>query len=119
MKTITRSEKEVVRFPQIGITLSLLEIHGSAVQIGVDAPSEILLAEIGQTAEESVMQGWLPRDIRHDLRNELHAIRVGMDLVREEIAAGRSDEARETLSEINDALERVDKHPVLNPGGTS
>ena len=118
MKTITRSEKEVVRFPQIGITMRLLEIHDEAVQIGVDAPSEIVMAEIDQADGDAAILGWLPGDVRHDLRNELHAVRVGMDLLREELDASKTDEALETLREISDALIRIDAHPLLNPKGT-
>jgi hypothetical protein len=118
MKRITRSENESVAFPQLGLTLRLLEIRDDDIEMGVDAPAGIVLADVGQNTSETQVSGWLPRDVRHDLRNELHAIRVGVDLLRDELLAGKSDEARLTFTEINEALERVERHPSLNPNRT-
>ncbi len=41
MLVITRRENEKIIFPNIGITVQLLETRGNSAKIGIEAPKEI------------------------------------------------------------------------------
>ena len=41
MLVLSRRTKETIRFPELDITIEILQIKGSNVRVGIDAPIEI------------------------------------------------------------------------------
>lgn len=119
MLILTRRTKEQISFPELGITVQFLRIRSGQARVGVDAPADvrIIRGEIESApATPSVSQSLtsLPRTVRHAIRNELHQISVGMHLYRELAAQGLSEEARETFSDLQEAIVRLDTNRWLN-----
>ncbi len=119
MLVITRRSSDCISFPQVGITVHFIRVQGGSAKVGVDAPRDIVIVrdEIADdpNAAAQLRQQWLhlPREVRHEIRNELHAISVGIHLYREQLKAGVEEEASETFSEIQEAIRRLDENDVL------
>lgn len=119
MLVLSRRSKEKLSFPELGITVHFLRIQSGAVKVGVDAPPSIKIvrdeiAEAGKQAEATRRQLLrLPREVRHDIRNELHSISIGLHLYQEQMRVGAAEDARETFEEITAAVRRLDENDVL------
>lgn len=119
MLVLSRRSKEKLSFPELGITVHFLRIQSGAVKVGVDAPPSIKIvrneiAKAGEQAEETRRQLLrLPREVRHDIRNELHSISIGLHLYQEQMRVGAAEDAKETFDEIIAAVRRLDENDVL------
>ena len=119
MLVLTRRSKEQISFPQVGITIHFIRVHAGQVKIGVEAPRDVSIVrnevdDGGATAElvrKQLLR--LPRHVRHDIRNELQEISIGLYLYKELIDAGLEKEANETFAALQDALKRLDANDVL------
>ncbi len=127
MLVISRRTSDRISFPQVGITVHFVRVQGGTAKVGIDAPRDIVIVrdEVSDNPEaaEKLREQWslLPKEVRHEIRNELHAISIGLHLFREQVKAGASDEATDTFREIQGAIERLDDNDVLkspNTGGT-
>lgn len=119
MLVITRRSSDCISFPQVGVSVHFLRVQGGSAKVGIDAPQDISIVrdEIADNplASAQLRQQWLrlPREVRHEVRNELHAISVGMHLYREQIKSGVELEAQETFEEIQEAIRRLDENAIL------
>lgn len=120
MLVLTRRTNEHLSFPDVGITIHFIRIQSGSAKIGVDAPLHIQVVrnesypdEAGRAEELRRDLLRLPRKIRHDIRNELHAIGVGLHLYREQMRLGMLAEADETFQIVQDSLKRLDENHVL------
>ena len=119
MLVITRRSSEKISFPQIGITVHFIRVQGSSAKVGVDAPRDIVIVrdelEGGEVAATKMRDQWLslPREVRHEIRNELHALSVGLHLYKQQVAAGLNEDAEDTFGEIQNAISRIDDNEVL------
>ena len=55
----------------------------------------------------------LPQQVRHDIRNHLQAISIGVRLLRDELTTGDTKDAEETFAMIQEHLAVLTEHPVL------
>lgn len=123
MLVLSRKEHEKVCFPSLGITVQILRVKGSAVRIGVDAPTEvrIIREELDdhggerRPARSHVIR--LPRDLRHELRNELNSLSIGLHLLRHELDAGCQQDAEATFNKLVEHLERISGNKILSSSG--
>ncbi|MEO0530908.1 MAG: response regulator [Planctomycetota bacterium] len=119
MLVITRRSADKISFPQIGVTVHFIRVQGSAAKVGVDAPRDIVIvrdeAANDAAAVAKLREQWLrlPKEVRHEIRNELHAVSVGLHLLREQIRSGQESDAEETFTMVQDALARIDGNEVL------
>ena len=119
MLVITRRSNDRISFPQVGITVHFIRVQGGSAKVGIDAPRDIAIVrdEIADNpkAAAQLRQQWLrlPREVRHEIRNELHAISVGMHLYREQIKSGAESDAQETFVQIQEAIRRLDENEIL------
>lgn len=119
MLIISRKTSDKISFPQIGITVHFIRVQGGAAKVGVDAPRDIVIvrdeAADDTQAAAKIREQWLrlPKEVRHEIRNELHAVSVGLHLLREQYRAGLVAEADDTFHLVQDSLSRLDQHQVL------
>lgn len=119
MLVITRRSSDKVSFPQLGITVHFIRVQGSSAKVGIDAPRDIRIVrdEVASNpnAASRLREQWsrLPKEVRHDIRNELHAISVGLHLYKEQAKAGTAEDAADTFQEIQAAIRRLDENEVL------
>lgn len=119
MLVLSRRSKERLSLPDLGVTIHFLKIQGGSVKVGVDAPPEVRImrdevADISrrvETTRKHLLH--LPRKVRHDLRNELHAISVGLHLYQEQMKLGMVEDARKTFTDIMASIRRLDEHEVF------
>jgi len=120
MLVITRRSSDRISFPQIGVTVHFIRVQGGSAKVGIDAPRDIVIVrdELAEDPEAATLlrQQWLrlPKEVRHEIRNELHAVSVGIHLYREQLKAGVNDEAAETFALVQDSIRRIDENDVLN-----
>lgn len=119
MLVITRRSSEKISFPQIGVKLHFIRVQGSAAKVGIDAPRDILIVrdEVSDDKEAAAKlnEQWLrlPKEVRHEIRNELHALGVGIHLLREQLKLGLQEESEETFAAIQEAIDKIDSNKIL------
>lgn len=116
---ITRRSTDKISFPQVGITVHFIRVQGSSAKVGVDAPRDIAIvrdeAADDAAAVAKLREQWLrlPKEVRHEIRNELHAVSVGIHLLREQNRSGLQEDADETFGMIQESIARIDNNEVL------
>lgn len=125
MLVITRKSTDRISFPQLGITIHFVRVQGNAAKIGIDAPRDIVIVrdeveDDGSLIADKLRDQWrrLPKEVRHEIRNELHAISVGLHLYKQQNIAGLTADADETFVEIQNAIQRLDENNVLQSPST-
>ena len=102
MLVLSRRTNEEVRFPSLDIRVRVLKATG-AVKLGIDAPANvrILREEIEKAVSEVIPTqeqiARLPKEARHEIRNQLQTINIGLHLLREQINAGDETKAERTI----------------------
>lgn len=113
MLVLSRRVDETIAIPEVGITVQVLNIGGSRVKIGIEAPQDlgVLRGELApndiQALTTATSQYVLSRQEFHDLKNQLNAIRLTLHLVRRQREAGNHDAAETALSRLFGQFESV------------
>ncbi|MEZ6047408.1 MAG: response regulator [Planctomycetaceae bacterium] len=120
MLILSRRSKEKISFPQLGITIHFIRIQSGTAKVGVDAPLQVEIIRDEIRPEKSVQTRSvrdelleLPKNVRHNIRNELHVISVGAHLLKEQLEMGMKEEALDTFQTIQESLKRLDDNKVL------
>ncbi len=114
MLILSRRATETLRFPQLGISVSIISVKGSRVQVGIDAPPEIrvirheLEEQSNVSAAPSVSRGKAvglsstsraaANQANHRFRNQLNKATLGLHLAQKQLAAGQVETASRTLT---------------------
>ncbi len=113
MLVLSRRPAESIRFPQLGISVSIVSIKGNRVQVGVDAPPEIRVLrnelELSSSSEASLSQS------THEHRNRLNRAMLGLHLAQKQLAAGQIESADKTLSSALVRLAELDAATKAGP----
>ncbi len=120
MLVISRRENERFLFPNLGIAVQVIKVAGRVAKIGVEAPREIrvlreelldqsitarqLPAEIGE------LEKTLPRELRHEFRNRLNPISLGLQVAQKLIETSRFDELELLITKLVGQLKDLDGH---------
>ncbi|MGI9518979.1 MAG: response regulator [Pirellulaceae bacterium] len=122
MLVLNRKAEQKVSFPGLGITVQILRVQGSSVRLGIEAPMEVRVIRDELKAEdfgESHLQQTrvirLPAKLRHEFRNQLNALSIGLYLFKEEVDAGQHEDAEETFEQLVAHLEHICDNPSLSP----
>ena len=130
MLVLSRRIKETIRFPQLGISVSIVSVKGNRVQVGVDAPAEIQILRkelesavddmpgmrtmpTSSTAESEPYQQVTDKE-RHQFKNLLNRATLGLHLAQKQLAAGQAEAADQTLSAALVRLMELEKLGVPN-----
>lgn len=114
MLVISRKPEQTFRFPNLGITVDILQIKGKTVKVGIDAPRDIavLRGEIadGESKSSSADQHRSPeeRQRRHELRNHIHTTKLALFMLQRQLDAGNTEKAEQTLQRALNALGNLD-----------
>jgi carbon storage regulator CsrA len=114
MLVLSRRATESIRFPQLGISVSIVSVKGSRVQVGIDAPSEIKIirkelesatqpeswptAHTGKAVENRPASVGRSEQEQHEFKNRLNQATLGLHLAQKQLAAGSPNAASKTLS---------------------
>ena len=117
MLVISRRENERFLFPNLGIAIQVIKVAGRTAKIGVEAPREIRVLREELVENEDLealpeafagLEAALPKELKHDFRNRLNPISLGIHVVRQLIDKGRVDEVEPVLNKVVDALKKLD-----------
>ena len=104
MLVLSRGRNDKIVFPNLGITVEILNIASNKVRVGVDAPPSVtvlrheLAGEAGPAAQAESLNP--ARKLSHEIRNRLARRQPGAALVAEtaasQSAGGRRTDAAES-----------------------
>jgi carbon storage regulator CsrA len=113
MLVLSRGRNDKIIFPNLGITVEILNIAGNKVRVGVDAPKDVtvLRHELAVNAPSVPKPELLnpARKLSHDVRNRLHAANLALHLSQRLLQAGRSAEAEQTLQKALEEFAAVEE----------
>lgn len=111
MLVLSRKTDQKIVFPNLGVSLKLLSIRGNLAKIGIEAPKDlaILREEVLDGSEDVDTAPYVPRELRHDVRNSLNTIRLAVELFSRQMEAGLPDKAQSTFLKLVHELESLDK----------
>ena len=99
MLVLSRKNNESIHFPELAISLKILQIKNSSVRLGIEAPVEISVVR-GEINESLRTLSDYAKDSEHTLRNKLNELNVGIAFARKLIERGQVEAAAEKLSSI-------------------
>ena len=117
MLVISRRENERFLFPNLGIAIQVIKVAGKAAKIGVEAPREIrvLREELVDDSDANQLpevfaglEAAMPNTLKHDFRNRLNPISLGIQVVQQMIEKGRLDEIEPVLGKVVNSLKKLD-----------
>jgi carbon storage regulator CsrA len=117
MLILARRRNEKIVFPHLGVTVEILNIAGSSVRIGVQAPPDIkvLRQEVidreGECPEPPATAA--SQRLTLAMRSRLHTVGLTLQLAQQELNDGRSDRAERSLAEAVETLARLDRELAL------
>ena len=112
MLVLSRKENQRILFPHLGITVEVLHIQGSSVQVGVDAPQSVRVLREEVALREGVdmqKEVEIQRRARHALRNRLNAATLALHVLQKQIDAGDYSDAQATLEQTLDEFNTLDQ----------
>lgn len=136
MLVLSRRANETIRFPQLGISVSIVSVKGSRVQVGIDAPPEIqvLRRELEVDSMKS-LKSYHPKSpkepgdsarpasesgkARHDAKNRLNTAMLGLHLAQKQLAAGQVESADKTLANALARLAELECTALVSPAATT
>jgi carbon storage regulator CsrA len=114
MLVLSRGRNDKIVFPNLGITVEILNIASNKVRVGVDAPPNVtvLRHELAGDAGTAVLPGSPnpARKLSHEIRNRLHAASLALHLSQKLLQADRQAEAERTLQKALDEFGAVEEH---------
>ena len=126
MLVLSRKQDQKVSFPELGISVHILRVKGSSVRVGVDAPLEVRIIRDELEPQSNSKTGSrlprtrvirLPRNLRHELRNELNSLSIALHLFKEEMEAGHDKDADATFAKLVEYLERISDNKAFSREG--
>ncbi len=118
MLVLSRRNKEVIRFPEVGISIEILRIKGSSVRVGIEAPMEIsvIRGELGENEpRQTIRKISIPEADEHKFRNQLNSLTIASALTKKLMQAGRTGEACSQLEAAIGRLEQCGEETHCRP----
>ncbi|MCG6156985.1 response regulator [Rubinisphaera margarita] len=111
MLVLSRRADQQIVFPNLDVRLTVLQVKGKVVKLGIEAPKDVpilrpetcddLQFPSGVRLEQSSID-------RHQLRNHLNAINLGLRLFQKQTEVGRGQEAEKTMQRVIEELQKLD-----------
>lgn len=118
MLVLSRKLNEAIHFPDLGITVEVLDCTSSKVRVGVEAPFEIKILrdevvddETRRATEERVFR--VPQELRHELRNELNLLSLSLHVLRRKIERGEIETEDLSFDDLVRRVERIASHNTI------
>ena len=120
MLVLSRRPEDSIEFPELDITIEILQVKGSTVRVGIDAPLEIkvLRGELTSAGQSDVAKKIVVNAAEaHEIRNQLNNLTVAAALTKKLLAQGKTNLAADML---NDALDNLaNKNSAANANSFS
>jgi carbon storage regulator CsrA len=113
MLVLSRGRNDKIVFPNLGITVEILNIASNKVRVGIDAPPSVtvlrheLAGEAGSAAQADSLNPH--HKLSHEIRNRLHAANLALHLSQKLLQANRQADAERTLQKALDEFAAVEQ----------
>ena len=104
MLVVSRNENDRIVFPQLGISVEVIQLNRSKVKLGIDAPKsirvlrhELLDGETDSAIDPSVLD-IAEKMSKHELANQLNAAMLKLQLAAKMLEMGESQQGLERLT---------------------
>ncbi len=111
MLVLSRRADQQIVFPNLDIKVNVLQIKGKVVKLGIEAPRDvpILRPESCDDFDFTALQRNIEPGVdRHQLRNHLNAINLGLKLFQKQTEVGMESDAEKTMQRVIDELQKLD-----------
>ena len=114
MLVLSRGRNDKVVFPNLGITVEILNIASNKVRVGIDAPPNVAVLRHELVAagrpRSCCLAGSRPAPkLSHEIRNRLHAANLALHLSQKQLQAGLYPQAEKTLQKALDEFAAVEE----------
>lgn len=119
MLVLARQLNERIIMPTVQATIEVVAIKPNGVRLGIDAPPEVTILREEVLRRDGVAPGSLIRterdaesrlaQVRHVLRNRLHTIALGLELMRQQPRMHPSPELESMLHRMEDEVRTLDR----------
>jgi len=118
MLVLSRRVDDTIIFPDLGISIEILNLKGKNVRVGVDAPVEIkvLRGELNESKSNRFQSFGLSGETEHEVRNKLNTLNVATAFARKLIERGEYNLA---ANKLYAALNEIDGAPTEGVAGKS
>lgn len=105
MLILSRRPNEGIALPGLDVLIKVLSVRAGTCRIGLEAPPEVtvlrqeLLAEVGDVRKGYLLDR-VPRQIRHDILNEINAIQIGLTVISSLANEGKTNSIREVARQL-------------------
>lgn len=107
MLVLSRKVEDTIRFPELDITIEVVQIKGSTTRLGIKAPVEvnILRGELESDTDTPPRKKVLIEEgSDHEIRNKLNALTIAASFAKKLIASGNPNLAADKLEKAISGL---------------
>jgi carbon storage regulator CsrA len=114
MLVLSRRLKDTITFPELDIKIEILQVKGSSVRVGIDAPLEInvLRGEMVSSSKKEVVKRILvDAEEVHEVRNRMNSLTIAAGLAKDLLGRGEANMAATILNKALDSLDAQTVEP--------
>ncbi|WP_372721589.1 response regulator [Novipirellula sp.] len=106
MLVLSRRSQQQIVFPNLGVTLRILQVRGQIVKVGIDAPPEVsilrqeMLASQSGLASDTLTAVPLRDEAEHRRRNQLNVLQLHLDAIQSRIDRGALIDAKAMIDTL-------------------
>ncbi len=126
MLVLSRRAQQKIVFPNLGVTLSILQVRGRIVKVGIEAPPEISVlrqevfsSQLQEQATETSVDQMIDEsdaadsNAEHRRRNQLNVLQLTLDAIQHRIDRGDLDDAKTMIETLVKKMEGQDYQSAL------
>lgn len=105
MLVLSRRSLEKVLFPNLGVTVQVLQIKPNQVRLGIEAPPAVTVLREELDSSEVAAP---PPSRSHAIANLLNKLNLSVHVLEKQLELGKSAEAQATIAQLKDTLLHTD-----------
>ena len=110
MLVLTRRKDQKVLFPNLGITVEVVEVSGKSVRLGIDAPRAVRIVRGELECFDRAPSAPVDKELA---RRQLDAANLAIHLARNQLQQGLTDLAEQAIQQALSCLESLDQSFAL------
>ncbi|GIW78999.1 MAG: carbon storage regulator [Gemmatales bacterium] len=114
MLVLSRNVNQQVVFPDLEVAIKIVKAEHDRVKLGIKAPSNVRVFREELLAANPELAG--KKSSRHEARNSLNTIAVGLALLRRQLEAAGCRDALATLNRIEDEVRSFSRQETEQSG---
>jgi carbon storage regulator CsrA len=116
MLVLSRRAEQQLVFPNLGITVKVLQVRGRLVKIGIEAPRDVKILRSESSGTDDAHQE-SAGEAEHALRNQLHLLQLKILNLQSRLQRGHDVDAGQALDGLLETTNQLDQR--LSPDGAA